>query len=341
MEKLWEKVDSVLLLNYQHYWKNPFVNKFLQTRGSDAPGEEFEGMLLLRKGKKTIWISHPFNYRQAKKELLGVQTKKYSSRKELQKILKTCSGKKVGYDSRFTSMASFKRIKKVLKGKKLLDVSLELEGLREIKEKSEVEKISRAVKETEKVLWGVIKGIHAGASEKNILKQITSAFEKNGFDTAFCIVAFGENTSHIHHVSGETKLAKEMPVLIDCGAKYKGYVADISRSFWFGKNEPLQYTKAKQKVLACLAKIEAELKDGANVHSLWKQTKVLGAKLPHALGHGIGIEEHDFPSGIGEKCRWALKAEMVLAIEPAIYKKKFGVRIENDYLITKKGFRKL
>ena len=63
--------------------------------------------------------------------------------------------------------------------------------------------------------------------------------------------------------------------------------------------------------------------------------------LPHSLGHGVGVEVHDFPSGIGQKCNWILREGMVLAIEPASYKKKFGVRIEDTYLITKKGFRKL
>jgi Xaa-Pro aminopeptidase len=166
-------------------------------------------------------------------------------------------------------------------------------------------------------------------------------FLEDGFETAFCIVAFEENTSHIHHVSSNKKLTQGV-VLIDTGAKYNGYCADLTRTFWFGSEKgPLYDEFHQEKIMAedCLKRIESKLKPGTMAKDLCRCTNLL-EEMPHSLGHGIGIEVHDFPSGIGHKSKWTLKEGMVLAIEPAEYKKKFGIRLEDNYLITKNGFRK-
>jgi Xaa-Pro aminopeptidase len=126
--------------------------------------------------------------------------------------------------------------------------------------------------------------------------------------------------------------------MIDAGAKYKGYYADITESYWFGASEPIEFTKTINKINEALARIENKLSEGTSASELWTACNI---KMPHAVGHGIGIEEHDLPGGIGDKSKWKLQSGMVLAIEPAIYTKKFGVRIEFDYLITKNGFEKL
>jgi Xaa-Pro aminopeptidase len=132
-----------------------------------------------------------------------------------------------------------------------------------------------------------------------------------------------------------------MPVLIDCGAKYKGYCADISESFWFGKKPSEEYKTAHCKVECAIEAIEGKLKSGVKGKDLWKESEKYLKELPHALGHGIGLEEHDAPGAISAKSNWTLKKGMILAIEPAIYSKKFGVRIERDYLILNKGFEEL
>jgi len=68
-----------------------------------------------------------------------------------------------------------------------------------------------------------------------------------------------------------------------------------------------------------------------------KALSVKDFKMPHALGHGIGLLDHDFPGGIGGKSDWKFKENMVLAIEPAIYVKNWGgIRLE-DNLVVKKG----
>ncbi|MFA5931566.1 MAG: Xaa-Pro peptidase family protein [archaeon] len=336
---LWDKIDSLVLRNFHDYWEDPLINKYLVKEAS----KHFEGILIVRKGKKPIWISHPFNYTQAKKSFSKKAiVLKYNTIEEIKTILQNKAGKVIGYNPRHQTIVSFRNLKKFLPRRKFVDVEEELEEERQIKNKSEIKNISKAVKETKKVLAQAESWVHKGITEKELEEKIRLQFLEDGFETAFCIVAFEENTSHIHHVSSDKKLNQGV-VLIDTGAKYNGYCADLTRTFWFGTEKgPLYDEFHQEKIMAedCLKKIESKLKPGTMAKDLCRCTNLL-EEMPHSLGHGIGIEVHDFPSGIGHKSKWKLREGMVLAIEPAEYKKKFGIRIEDNYLITKKGFRKL
>ncbi len=336
---VWEKVDSILIANFKQYWKHPLVNKYLVTKENITPSEAFEGILLLRKNKKPIWISHPFNINQAKETFLAASVKTYKTRADLQNILKKSAGKKIGFDARHTAVSTLASFRKLIKGK-FVNVTKELENMREVKEDVEIEKIKKAVKETRKILDVVIAQMKEGVSEKEVYFRIKEYFEKDGFEMGFCIVAFGKNTSNIHHNSTEKKLEFNTPIMIDVGAKYYGYFADLTDTFWFGDRESKEFKETKKRVTTVLANVESKLKVGVKAKELWKETQLLG-KMPHALGHGIGLEEHDFPGGIGEKTNWKIKNGIVLAIEPGIYTKEFGIRIEKDYLILKKGFETL
>jgi Xaa-Pro aminopeptidase len=337
MDGLFKNIDSILLKNFQDYWNDPLINKYF----NDDIIKEIEGFLILYKNKKPIWLSHPFNYTQVKKKYSNrLVIKKFSNQKDLEKKLDSLLGKKVGYNGKFYSATGLNTLKKMFIKKKFFDISKELEKDREIKNVVEIKNIKKAVTETKKVLLLTKKWLKKGMSEIQLKKMILEKFEKDGFDTAFCIVAFGKNTSNIHHISGETKFL-EGAVMIDVGAKYNGYCADITQS-WFVENKKCvskEYSKNMQKIITTIIEIEKLLKPKTKLYELAKISNKL--KIPHSIGHGVGLEIHDFPSGINENSNLELKEGMVLAIEPAIYNKKFGIRIENNYLITKTGFKKL
>jgi Xaa-Pro aminopeptidase len=334
---LWKKLDSLVLRNFHDYWEDPLINKYL---GEEA-SKHYEGILIIRKKQKPIWISHPFNYAQAKKQFAKhAVVRKYETMEDINKILQKETGKIVGYNPRHQTVLSYRNLAKFLKGKKLVDAEEMIERDREIKSKSEIDRIIKASRETHKVLDIIQKWIHKGISEKEVEEKIRALFRQDGFETAFCIVAFEKNSSHIHHSSSTKKLKKGV-VLIDAGAKYKGYAADVTRTFWFGEKKGKTYNEfldAYEKTNGSLKCAESLLREGTKASKLWQCTSFLG-HLPHSLGHGVGLEVHDFPSGIGQKSEWTLKEGMVLAIEPAIYKKNFGIRLENTYLIKKKGYK--
>ncbi|MGI6589748.1 MAG: M24 family metallopeptidase [Candidatus Iainarchaeum sp.] len=338
---VWNKVDSIILFNFSSYWIHPLINKYLNTKENITPSEHYEGILILRKNKKPLWLSHPFNYTQAKKTFTNIEVKTYTTKKQLETILSKNCGKKIGFDSNHTTVNRLKSMRKIFKkesGVKLIDVTKYLGEIREIKDEEEIQKIKIAVNKTRETLNKIKNELKEGITEKEVYLKIKNYFEKSGFELGFCIVAFGENTSNIHHVSSSKKLEKESAVLIDAGAKYKGYYADLTQSYWFGKKEPTTYTNLIKKINESILRVEEKLKEGTKANELWEACKI---KMSHALGHGIGVEEHDYPTGIGAKSNWKLKKGMIIAIEPAIYTKQFGIRIEHDYLITKKGFEKL
>ncbi len=341
---LWEKVDSVVLRNFHDYWEDPLINKYL---GEDAT-KKFEGILVIRKNKIPVWISHPFNYDQAKRQFgRKVKVVKYESIKDITKNLKKYAGKTVGYNPRHQTVLSFKNLKKFLKGRKLVNVLEELEEMREIKNPEEIKKITKAVRQTRKILKKAKSWLKNGVTEEEINKKMTEALFEDGFLKAFEFnIAFGKNTGDIHHPSTKTKLTTG-PVLFDIGAKYKGYCADLSESIYFNENliskknkDYKNYCEKLELVKKCINAVESILKPGVSAQELWEKTKILGS-LPYALGHGIGLEVHDFPEGVGSRSKFKLKEGMVMAIEAGVNNKKFGIRIENDYLITKNGFRKL
>jgi len=330
----WQKVDSIVITNYFQYWKHPLVNKYLDSKQKLTPSEHYEGMLIIKTKGKPIWISHPFNYTQAKKSIRGVDVKKYDTKKEMKTILKKNCGKVIGFDSRHTAVSTLRSLKKLIKGK-FVDVSKEIENARAIKTPIEIRKVRKAVDETKKVLVKVVAELKGGETEEQIMLKIKDLFELRDCETAFCIVAFGKNTANIHHVSTDKKLEMEMPVMIDCGAKYKGYCADITQSFWFGNKAPKEYSASREKVKRTLNNAERAIKTGMKANKLMKSVKELG-NMPHALGHGLGLEEHDPPGAIGERSKWTLTEGQILAIEPAMYTKRFGIRLEKSFLVKKK-----
>ncbi|MCX6800575.1 MAG: Xaa-Pro peptidase family protein [Candidatus Diapherotrites archaeon] len=336
MEKLWKKIDSIYLRNLQDYWHDPITSKYL---GREAGA--FEGFLILRKDKKPLWVSHPFNYAQAKKEFSKkILVKTFDTRNSLKKIFEKKLGKKVGYNGTHLTVVELKNLKKKFQKKKFIDVSNELLESRKIKSNEEIQKISAAANETKKLFPKIKKMLKKGITEKELAAKLKEEAQKNGMELAFCIVAFGKNTCQIHHAPNDTKFSFGA-VMIDIGIKLGGYHSDITKTFWVGKKikEFKEFEKASVKVETGIKNIEKKLAPGITAEKLFEETKILG-KLPHALGHGIGLETHDALT-IGEKSKWKLEEGMVLAVEPAIYTKKFGVRIEHNYLITKKGFRKL
>ncbi len=329
---MFSKADSIIIPNYNDYWVCPLINKYL-------PGAmyKYEGILILNKNKKNIFISHPFTYNQAKKKYKNqkIQILKYDTYKEYKKIFqKYCSSKKIGYYGKYLTVSMLNNLKKILKRKKFIDVTSEIEKSREIKNKTEIKYIKIAIKHTKNIIKIEKNKLKVGISEIEIQQFVENEFEKIGLEKNFCTIAFGKNAVNLHHISNKTKLKKNQGILFDIGCKYNGYCSDISESFWFGEKKGKKYEEYNlnhKKVSEELIKIKNKIKNGVKASKLADTT----FSLPHAVGHGLGLEAHDVPNGIGQKSEFKLKSGMVLAIEPGIYTKEFGIRIERNYLVTK------
>ena len=153
-------------------------------------------------------------------------------------------------------------------------------------------------------------------------------------------VALGKNPADCHHVAGDRKLERGDIVLFDIGAKYRGYCADMTRTFCFG--EPSQ--KLSDLYLLVLSAQQYVLKHlkagvtGREADSMAREFfKANGydSEFGHSLGHGVGIDIHEEPR-LSASCDMPLPENAVVTVEPGLYIEGFGgVRIE-DLVVVKK-----
>lgn len=231
---------------------------------------------------------------------------------------------------------------KVIDGKKILSHA------REIKSDKELLYIKKACKIVQKAYYLAIKEVKLGITEielKDILEKYMFKFgaEEIGFET---IVAFGAGSAVPHHVTGKTKLKLNSPILIDAGAKYKGYISDITRVAFFGKPDR-KFTKIYNSVLRANLTAEEKIFSGITTSDADKIARDslkedgLDSYFTHSLGHGVGLEVHEAPT-LSKKTNTLLKDGCVFTIEPGVYLDNlYGVRIEDTVVLEKGRVKRL
>jgi Xaa-Pro dipeptidase len=162
------------------------------------------------------------------------------------------------------------------------------------------------------------------------------------------LVQFGPSSALPHGGPAAGQLQKEMVVLIDCGCDVGGYTSDITRTIWFGDAPSDEFKKVFNLVHDAQT---AAMQLGKPFTTTCEQLdraarKVItdggyGQYFLHRLGHGMGMDGHEPPYLVeGNETRF--EQGMVFPIEPGIYQLgKFGVRIEDDNLMTEAGVETL
>jgi Xaa-Pro dipeptidase len=160
------------------------------------------------------------------------------------------------------------------------------------------------------------------------------------------VVQFGPSSAIPHGASGQRPLSKGEAVLIDAWDKPEGYFYDITRSTFFGEPTP-EYGNIWSVVLdAQTAAIERAAPGVACFEVDAAARKIIeaagyGQYFTHRLGHGLGIDVHEPPYMVGHD-RTILEPGMTFTSEPGIYLLgRYGVRIEDDILVTDKGAESL
>jgi Xaa-Pro aminopeptidase len=144
------------------------------------------------------------------------------------------------------------------------------------------------------------------------------------------------------------KLAKAGEIyIIDVGPAYRGYFSDASRGFVVGKKPTDAQLFAQETLVKSHAIVAAMARPGARCAEIYEavdeQLKdAVGRGLPHHLGHGVGLQPHEYPH---LNPRWddvLIEGEIVTA-EPGIYgpELSFGIRLENAYLVKPDGLESL
>lgn len=248
----------------------------------------------------------------------------------------------VGFEEDYVTYSKYKQYMHEFKINNLQETEKVIEKQRMIKDEEEIEKISKACEITDNCFRYLLDFIKVGQTEKEIAFEIEKYFRTHGAeDRAFeTIVASGKNSSKPHAVPTDRKIDLGDPITIDFGCKYEGYCSDMTRTIFVGY-VPEEIKPIYDLVLKNQLQTKKELKDGANIKLFSRMVendfKLHGYDLVHALGHGVGLDIHEFPF-IHGKNDSTLKEKMVVTNEPGIYiPEKFGVRIEDTTLITKNG----
>lgn len=222
-------------------------------------------------------------------------------------------------------------------------------GLRRTKDHAEVALISKAIKLQEQALLEVLPTIEPGQTELAVAAKLEAAMKERGATgLAFgSIVAAKANGSLPHHHPSTTKVSANAGLLIDWGAVYQGYRGDLTRTFAVGK-WPKKLAEIYSIVLDAHEAAAAALAPGKSSSAVDKVARDVitkagyGDQFGHGLGHGIGLDTHEEPRMSHMLKGTTMQEGNVVTIEPGIYLPGVGgVRLEDDYLVTDAGCRKL
>ena len=231
---------------------------------------------------------------------------------------------------------------------KLVPVTDIIVKLRHIKDEHEIGITEEAIRIAEGAYLAVRQQIKAGTTENEIAGLLGFEMRRRGalnssFDT---IIGVGANGSLPHYRPGNVKLTANSPLLIDWGARYKGYCSDLTRCLFVG-HVAMQMREIYKIVLEAQLAAIAAIKPGAHGKKVDKAARDLitkagyGEKFGHGTGHGLGRDIHEAIS-LSKLSTTVLEPGMIITVEPGIYLPGVGgVRIEDDVLVTKTGHRVL
>lgn len=226
---------------------------------------------------------------------------------------------------------------------KLVDCSAAFDEAMSVKDADELAAIKRACEITDKAFADMLGAFKEGMTENDAAAELEYRMRKFGasgpsFET---IMAFGEGSSVPHHETGSRKLKFGDIILMDFGCKWGGYCSDCTRTFLFGddkKHEDFKkaynvvlnaHMAAKEKITCGMTGAEAD----AAARDVLKEAG-LDKFFTHSLGHGIGINIHEFPR-LSPKSADVLKENMVFSDEPGIYLAgEYGIRIEDSVTLN-------
>lgn len=265
-----------------------------------------------------------------------------------------------------------KALAKALREKRKKKINAVLETLRVRKDAEEIKKLQRAVEITKEAFLDVMKKAKQGLHEYEIEALLLYHYKRNAAILGYEIIAAsGKNALVLHYTKNKDLLKKGELLLLDSGADFEHYTADVTRTFpvsgKFNAEQKELYTivlEANKEAIKLIKpgvmfkdvhhKAINVLVDGLMKLGLLKgekkqilQEKTYRRFFMHGTSHWLGLEVHDC-----QQCKKGILEEgMVLTVEPGLYipdakdippkYRGIGIRIEDDVLVTKTGHKVL
>ncbi len=331
--------------NLDGFLVSNFYNIFYLTSFKGLSSDEREAWVLVLKDEVFLFTDRRYDSKlKIKNEKIKIIL--YEEGKNilhyLREIIDKKNIKKLGFEGEDLKFFEYKKFVDELKID-FVPVYFLIKKLRTKKDKQEIEFIKKACQITDQCLDEISKFIKPGISEKEIAFKIEFWLKEKGYDLAFYpIVAIDENSSIPHYDTreGEGKVKNNSVVLIDFGVKYKNYNSDITRMFFI--NPDNEKINIYQKLLK-IQKKSIEFFTVAKPQS-YKQVDLYTRELfkkgglpffPHSLGHGVGLEIHEYPK-VSFLIDEAIDDNHIFTIEPGVYFPGWwGLRVEDTVLYQK------
>ncbi|MDR2611747.1 MAG: aminopeptidase P family protein [Deltaproteobacteria bacterium] len=309
----------------------------------DAGITESSGALLVTAGKAYLLTDSRYTT-QAEIEAPRFETVTY--RKGLPQGLKGLRGfgGALSFEPEYMTVQLLNHLADALPDVVLLPVPFQPGEFRVVKTEDELKLVRRAVAVTEEALALLWRELEPGVPEAWAAFFLETKFRELGADgPAFpSIVAAGPNAALPHAEPGRKKIGKSECVVIDIGARFRGYCSDMTRTYMPERPAGWQkeiYAAVREAQLKAISVIKAGV-PGAEADRAAREhiaSRGYGDYFGHSLGHGVGLMIHEEPR-LSPSSGSPLPAGSLVTVEPGIYLPgKGGVRLEELVLVTEKG----
>ena len=222
--------------------------------------------------------------------------------------------------------------------------SAPLDEARLIKDDEELSLMRVSSRMNVEVCGRIASALTEGVTEKAIQSLYNeTALELGASGPSFTpLVCFGANGAEPHHDSDRTPLRQGDTVIMDVGLLWKHYCSDMTRTVHFGEVSDEQkhvrdIVTAANRAGIAMCRPGVRMKDIDRAARKVIEDAGYGAYFTHRTGHGIGLDEHEFPD-VSSVSEVVARPGMIFSVEPGIYLPgKFGVRVEDLVAVTEDG----
>ena len=310
-----------------------------------------DGVLLIT-ATEAFFLTDSRYIEQAQTEALADRVECYTNKLQALSvhIKSLVQSAKIGFDSDSISVAVFDELR-TLEGTaaiRWVPLSKQLESLRGIKERDELNSLKLAADLNHQAFTDALPRIRSGVTEREIALELEFALKRlGGEDNSFdFIVASGQRGALPHGVASNKVISNGDLVTIDFGTKVKGYHSDETVTLAVGDIDG-KLRQIFDIVLEAHDSALSQVRPGLEVCNLdafarnYIASKGYGEYFGHSLGHGVGLDVHEFPP-VSSRSAVMLEEGMVITIEPGIYiPGTGGVRIEDTVAVTACGYEVL
>lgn len=344
-ERLREQNLEAIVITHpsNRFWLSGFTSE-------DIPPNESAGHLVISH-QDAILVTSRLNRALAEQEVRGfriVDHERDFARADAL-LLQEMGAQRIGIEERALLYRDFTVLREILgNGVELVPVGSLVDDLRLLKTPDELAHIAQAQEITDAAFQAVLEDLRPGLTEREVAVRLERAMLERGAEgIAFPIaVASGPHAALPHYRPTQRKLEEAEPIVIDMGAVFAGYCADLTRTIWFGQADA-QLERIFAVVLEAIEAVEASLRPGMTGREADALAREVitragyGDAFTHSLGHGVGVRVHEAPY-LSPASEQILQPGQVVTIEPGIYLPGWGgVRIEDLVVIRDEGMEVL